>query len=154
MNEVTIRPPNGAAEWDDYYRLRWEWLREPWGQPCGSERDEHEEQAQHLLAEQDGEIVGIGRIHPLGAGDWQIRYMAVREDCRGKGIGGAVLSGLLESVRAQGAERVVLNAREGAAGFYQGRGFEVTGEGPLMFGEIRHLRMERRVGEAGWPGPP
>lgn len=146
MNEVTIRPPSGAAGWDDYYRLRWEWLREPWGQPRGSERDEYEEQAQHLLAEQDGEIVGIGRIHPLGDGEWQIRYMAVREDCRGQGVGGEVLSGLLDRARARGVERVVLNAREGAAGFYQKRGFGVVGEGPLMFGEIRHFRMEMRVG--------
>jgi N-acetylglutamate synthase-like GNAT family acetyltransferase len=142
---VKLRSPAAPAEWDDYFRLRWEWLREPWGQPPGSERDEYEEKAHHLLAELDGQIVGIGRIHPLADGAWQIRYMAVREEWRGKGIGAAILNGLLDHVRGQGAGRVVLNAREGAAGFYQGRGFEVAGEGPLMFGEIRHVRMEMRV---------
>lgn len=137
---MTIRSPAGDAEWDDYFRLRWQWLREPWGQPRGSERDEHEEQAHHLLVELDGGIVGIGRIHPLGDGSWQIRYMAVREDWRGKGVGGAILEELLERA---GAERVVLNAREGVEGFYQKSGFRITGEGPVMFGEIRHVRMER-----------
>jgi len=142
---MTIRSPAGDAEWDDYFRLRWEWLREPWGQPRGSERDEDEEKAHHLLAEEDGETVGIGRIHSLGGGCWQIRYMAVREDCRGMGIGAAILAGLLERA---GAERVVLNAREGVEGFYQKKGFRITGEGPVMFGEIRHLRMEMQAGKS------
>lgn len=143
---MAVRTPAGAAEWDEYFRLRWEWLREPWGQPRGSERDEHEEQAHHLLAERDGEIVGIGRIHPLGGGEWQIRYMAVREDSRGRGVGREILTGLLVFARELGAERVVLNARDEAAGFYAKAGFRVIGEGPLMFGEIRHWRMERRMG--------
>ena len=56
---MTIRPPAGEEEWDEYFRFRWRWLREPWGQPPGSERDEHEKQAHHLLAEQDGEIIGF-----------------------------------------------------------------------------------------------
>ena len=137
---MKIRSPAGDAEWEVDFRLRWAWLRERWGQPPGSERDEHEAQARHLLAEQDGEIVGIGRINPLDEGCWQVRYMAVREDCRGRGIGEAILDGLLAEAAGH---RVVLNAREGVAGFYQKRGFRVTGGGPLMFGEIRHLRMER-----------
>ena len=41
-----IRAQSSQDEWDAYFRLRWECLREPWGQPLGSERDELEEQAQ------------------------------------------------------------------------------------------------------------
>jgi predicted GNAT family N-acyltransferase len=139
---MILRPPSGVSEWEEYYRLRWTCLREPWGQPHGSERDDHERDAHHLVAEQDGEVVAVGRIHPLGDHCWRIRYMAVREGSRGQGIGGALLEALLDHARAAGARRVVLNSREAVAGFYQRAGFRVLGRAPLLFGEIPHLRME------------
>ena len=142
---MTVRPPATAAEWDACHALCWDVLRRPWGQPRGSERDPPSTNAHHLLAEVDGRLAGTGRIHRIDACTWQVRYMAVHPELRGRGIGAAVLAGLLDHARGHGGGRVFLNAREGTAGFYQAAGFAVAGEGPLLYSSIRHLRMEREL---------
>ena len=40
---------------------------------------------------------------------------------------------------------MVLNAREGATKFYERMGYKIRGEGPMLFGEIKHFRMQRSL---------
>ena len=44
-----LRSPATPDEWQRYYHLRWQILRAPWQQPPGSERDDLEAQAYHLM---------------------------------------------------------------------------------------------------------
>jgi ribosomal protein S18 acetylase RimI-like enzyme len=39
---------------------------------------------------------------------------------------------------------IVLDAREAAVGFYRHNGYEVVGEGPVLFGEVRHSKMRKK----------
>ena len=87
---------------------------------------------------------GIGRIHFLGVHEAQIRYMAVEESYRGRGVGKAVLARLEEIASTRGVVRIILNAREGALPFYARSGYRVLGMGHTLFGCIRHVRMEKR----------
>ena len=45
----TLRAPNTATEFAQYYQLRWQILRKPWQQALGSEQDEHERHAIHRM---------------------------------------------------------------------------------------------------------
>lgn len=142
--DVEVREPKTEGEFEKYYELRWRVLREPWGQPRGSERDELEGEAVHVMACAGGEVVGVGRLHFNSKEEAQIRYMAVKEGYRGRGIGSSILRELERRAKGLGARYIVLNAREGAAKFYEARGYKVVGRARPLFG-IPHLRMRKEL---------
>ena len=143
---LVIRAPETEQEFADVFDLRWRVLRRPWDQPRGSERDDREDEARHLMALLDGRVVGVGRIHFPDEKRAQIRFMAVDPDCTGRGIGSRLLKGLEDLAREGGVTLIELNAREGAVSFYRKSNYEETGEGPLLWGRIRHVVMRRVLG--------
>ena len=142
-----LRSPQTEAEWAAYFELRWRILREPWGQPPGSERDEWEAVAEHVALWQEDRPVAVGRIHGLDAEEgWaQIRYMAVDPTQRGRGAGRQVLQALEDRARQRAWRHIRLNARSDVAGFYLQAGYADVGAGPTMFGSIRHRQMHKQL---------
>ncbi len=106
--------------------------------PADMEWDELDAQSRHLVAFVDGVPIGTGRLLP----DGHIGRMAVLRAWRGKGVGSALLTGLMEIARALGRQRVLLNAQVRAVPFYLRHGFEAEGEEFLEAG-IAHRRMWR-----------
>lgn len=107
------------------------------------ELDVEDALAFHALALKRGTPVGCGRM--VSRGDYvKIGRMAVLQQCRGEGIGRAVLQFLIEQARRNGFRRAVLDAQTHAEGFYQKQGFIAVGE---IFEEagIPHRRMERAL---------
>jgi predicted GNAT family N-acyltransferase len=142
---MEVITPHTAEQLANYFELRWQVLREPLGQPRGSERDELDEVADHaLLVSDEGEPLAAGRLHLNSPKEAQIRYMAVAAAARGNGLGSQIVEYLERIARERGASRVILNSRDTAAGFYKSLGYNVVGEGPIFAG-ISHLRMEKRL---------
>ncbi len=142
--EYTIGSPVTEQDFEAYFGLRWRILRAPWSRPRGSERDEHERNAEHLYArDADGRVVGVGRLHRIDSTTAQIRFMAVEEGARGSGIGTAILRGLERLAADRGIRQIALNARDDAVRFYQGRGYVDVGDGPVLFGTIKHRAMKK-----------
>src|SRR3954462_2405521 len=138
--------PQSAVEWDDYFDLRWRVLRAPWEQPPGSERDELEGSAIHMaLWDRTGQAVAVGRLQVNSPTEGQIRYMAVEPGRHGQGLGSRVLGRLEEEARRLGVDVLVLNAREPAVRFYMNHGYEAAGPAETLYGQIRHLRMMKRL---------
>ncbi len=137
------RAPQSPVEWDRYYDLRWRVLRGPWDQPRGSERDPLDPEAVHAAIWDGDAPVAAGRLHLNSPTEAQVRYMAVEAAWQGKGLGARILSILEARARELGAETVVLNAREEAAGFYRRHGYHEIGSAGLLFGSIPHLRMSK-----------
>jgi predicted GNAT family N-acyltransferase len=147
LEDFTLAEPRTAQEWEHYFDLRWRVLREPWGQPRGSERDDFDAESFHLmLRDSSGAVVAVGRLHLNSPSEAQVRYMAVDEGLRGRGLGGQILSGLEDHARAQRVTAMVLNARDSAINFYRRRGYAVEGPGDILFGEVRHFRMRKELG--------
>jgi predicted GNAT family N-acyltransferase len=143
---VEVRRPQSDEEFARLYRLRWQVLRAPWGEPPGSERDATDADSEHALIQSpDGEPLAAGRLHFNSSDEAQIRYMAVAELARGQGLGRQIVEYLETIARDRGATTVVLNAREEVAGFYQTMDYEIIGAGPTMFGTVRHVRMQKRL---------
>ncbi|WP_455205156.1 GNAT family N-acetyltransferase [Kaarinaea lacus] len=142
---IRLQNPKIPQEFENYYDLRWRLLRQPWNQPKGSEKDDYEKNAYHLLALEEIHAVGVGRIHCVESGvedqRWQIRYMGVLPQYRGNGIGTLMLTDLEEYAIRQGAHSIELNAREQALGFYLAKAYQDVAKGPTLFGEIKHRRM-------------
>ena len=143
---MEIRSPETDTEFEAYYDLRWRVLRQPWGQSPGSERDELDDDATHVAGYDEVKgLVCEGRLHAVETGVGQVRYMAVEEPLRGRGLGQAVLNELERLGKRQGMSVIVLDAREAAVGFYRRNGYEAVDEGHVLFGEVRHSKMRKRL---------
>jgi N-acetylglutamate synthase-like GNAT family acetyltransferase len=141
---MQVKSPQTEEQFAKYYDLRWRVLRAPWGSPRGSERDELEAGAHHaMICGDDDNVLAVGRLHFNAPDEAQIRYMAV--DGQSRGLGRRIVEYLEAAARAHGAAGIVLNAREEVVGFYSALGFEVVGEGPIMFGTVKHSRMQKRL---------
>jgi N-acetylglutamate synthase-like GNAT family acetyltransferase len=143
---MQVKPPQSEEEFARYFELRWQVLREPWGQPRGSERDELEDAAEHaLIVDDDGRPLAVGRLHFNSPTEAQIRYMAVAETARGRGLGRQIVEYLEAIARRRGATTIVLNARHEVTEFYARLGYATVGKGPTLFGTVAHRRMLKRL---------
>jgi predicted GNAT family N-acyltransferase len=106
--------------------------------PAEIELDEHDAACLHVIAREDGRAVGTGRLLP----DGHIGRMAVLKAWRGRGVGAAMLTTLIEAARARGDLEVALSAQTHALGFYRRFGF--VNEGPeYVEAGIRHQAMRK-----------
>ena len=147
MDSKRIVSPRSERDWERYFDLRWRVLRAPWQQPRGSEKDDRENDSQHLMicGEQDEEPLAIGRLHFNSRAEAQVRFMAVAPSAQGRGFGGAILQELERLAREGGANSIVLNAREDAQQFYGKHGFSVVGPAPTIFHAVKHVRMRKEL---------
>lgn len=141
-----IRNPETESDWDAYYDCRWNLLRKPWDKPKGSEKDEKEQGAYHVMVvDQDDNVIGVGRVHFNSDTEAQVRYMAVMDDWMQKGIGSLILTKLEQYSKDNGAEKIMLYARENAIDFYLKRGYFNQGPANNLNFEIPHLFMTKTL---------
>lgn len=139
---MKIIVPASPEEWAQYYRLRYMVLRQPWQQPVGSERADDDATATHaMLVAEAGEAAGVGRLHQQSPEEAQIRFMAIRPDQQGKGLGNLILKHLEAIAREWHVKQLTLQARENALNFYHRNGFKVIEKSHLLFGKIQHYKM-------------
>ena len=141
---MIITEPISEKDFELYYDLRWRILRKPWDQPRGTEKDDIEDKAIHIMVcNEDGIPIGVGRAHFNSKDEAQIRFMAVEEEWRGEGIGGMILSKLEEKIKEKDAKHIVLNARDIAIDFYEKHGYEIVKEAHTLFDVIPHYKMRK-----------
>jgi ribosomal protein S18 acetylase RimI-like enzyme len=146
--KIEIRSPQNQSEWDAYYAVRYDELRKPWGQVPGTEKDDKEANARHYALFRDQDIAGVLRVdttdqpHTL-----QFRFMAVSKNCQGQGFGELLMLHAEQEAKTLQTERILLHAREIALGFYEKLGYRVVNKSHLLFGEIQHYLMEKKLME-------
>ncbi len=143
---MTIVSPVTPEDFEKYHQLRYEVLRQPWRQPRGSERAPDDDTATHaMLLNEAQQVVGVCRLHRASAPEAQIRFMAIRADQQGQGLGHQLLTYLENIARQWGTQEITLQARENAVNFYRRNGYVVVEKTHLLFGEIQHYRMVKRL---------
>ncbi|MGN6389044.1 MAG: GNAT family N-acetyltransferase [Burkholderiaceae bacterium] len=111
--------------------------------PVELEYDDMDAVSLHAVAlDGDGRALGTGRLLP----DGHIGRMAVLSDARGRGIGGALLTALMEAARRRGDPEVVLHAQTHVLAFYRRYGFREEGAEFVEAG-IPHRLMRHRFDE-------
>ena len=145
--KIRILAPATSEEFESYYNLRWQVLREPWGQTKGSERDKEDEVSHHrmIIDETTGDAVAVGRLQINSKDEAQIRYMAVAEGYQGQGLGSKIVTELEDIALDKGASRIILEARSNAVQFYQSNGYEILEKTHLLFDEIQHWLMKKEL---------
>ena len=143
---LKIIEPKSIQEFNSYFQLRWEILREPWGQPKGSERDESDSTGiNRMILDERSNPVGVGMLLINSVQEAQIRFMAVSENCQGMKVG-TLLMDCLESIACEHkCSHIILQSRENAVKFYEKSGFKVVEKSYLLFGEIQHFLMQKNL---------
>jgi len=144
---IEIKVPQSAEQWEKYYDLRFKILREPWGQPKGSEVLKDEDEATHAMAidTDSGQILGVARLQKNSPTEGQVRCVAVSNEAQGKGVGKLLMAYLEEAARQQGMTLIVLDARQNAVAFYKAIGYTIIADSYLLFGEIPHFKMTKDI---------
>ena len=132
----------------DWYRqmqeLRQEVLRRPLGLDLHAADLSAEAGYRHFGLESGGRLVACLMVVSLPGKTVQLRQMAVFPEQQGRGLGRQLMRAVEEILRADGIDRIRLNAREVAAGFYTSLGYRIEG-GPFVEVGIPHLLMVKTL---------
>jgi len=140
------RSPKTAEEFEQYYQLRWQVLRKPWGQPLGSERDSLEQESFHrMIIDEHGKVLAVGRLEKTDQFSGKIRFMAVCKSVQGQGLGKQIIAALEQQAQKLGITDIRLKARENALTFYQQLSYTSKGFSHLLFDEIKHFSMSKKL---------
>ena len=125
MPNYSIKSPENNEEWENYLLFRWEVLRKPLGMSKESLADSIEDKSFHLMGIDEKEnVIASGRVHFNSENEAQIRYMAVDNRFKRRGIGSEIVDKLEKYATSKGAGIMVLNAREEAISFYSNLGYK------------------------------
>ena len=120
-------------------------LRKPLALPRGSEQDELEDGAFHIVAYDGQLITGVGRLHTEPDCTARARYMAVHAEYQHQGIGSSILRQLEWFARSHGVQVCWLYARESAVKFYTRNGYIIHGKSKSELSAVHHERMEKHL---------
>jgi predicted GNAT family N-acyltransferase len=143
LSPLEVRPAETSEEIDAALRLRERVFAVEQGVRPEADRDGRDPQATHLVAVNDGRVVGTCRL--VFQGDVaRLGRMAVEQQLRGHGVGAAILREAEREAIAGGARRISLHAQLAARSLYQRGGYRE--QGPEFVEEgIDHVTMEKRL---------
>ena len=76
------------------------------------------------VARLDGQFIGCGSLHIMGADLAEVRSLAVRDDVQLRGVGAAIVDACIDDARSYGIDRVF--ALTYRPGFFEKQGFRVA----------------------------
>jgi GNAT superfamily N-acetyltransferase len=145
---IIITTPKSKEEFKAYYALRYRVLREKFGLPKGTEKDDYEPISLHFIAVDDQkqeEILGAVKMFEKAPGIAQFSHLAVDENQQGKGIGKLLVDTVEEHAHQMGFKTIGTATRLTATGFYEKLGYRVIGVDYLMIGRMQTVWMEKSL---------
>lgn len=144
---IQIKSPATRDEFKAYYDLRYKILREPWGQPRGTEKDDYEPISQHFMAVEDstGELLGVVKMLEKEPGVCWFSHLAVADRHQKKGIGKLLMEHVEERAREQGFARIGCMSRLNTTKYFEKAGYKVAGLPSHYFGTTQVVWMEKQV---------
>ena len=144
MLQLDIREVNNQQELAEMFDQRWLVLRLPLGMEKGSERDNHEDTAVHLVGMCDRKIIASARLRELSPELGSISYVAVLPEFQNQGIGTRLMEELITKAQAKNLKTLRLKSRINAIKFYQRIGFTEQ-DNPFDFLGIPHIFMQLEI---------
>lgn len=145
MEGIIIRHISTAdADYQQVWQLREEILRKPIGLSLANEDLSGEEKETILAAFLERELTGCLMLQHKDKETVKYRQMAVAEDQQGRNIGRKLMEAAERLSKEKGYKKVVLHARETAAGFYEKLGYRIC-SGLFTEVGIPHYLMEKEL---------
>lgn len=142
---IIIQSPTTRDEFKAYYDLRYRVLREPWGQPRGTEKDDYEPISQHFMAvrEDTREVVGVVKLFEKEAGVGWFSHLAVAPAYQKKGIGKMLVAHVEEEARKRGFRVLGCFARLNTTDYFEKLGYRIAGLPTHYFGTTQVVWMQK-----------
>lgn len=141
--KIEIRRHHGEEEMAQLLRLRHDVFCIEQGVPEREELDGRDREALHLVAVEDGRVLGTCRLLFVGT-TVQFSRLAVARDARRRRIATRLLRLADQETREGGARRLVLHAQTYARPLYDAAGYEPRGR-VFMEAGIEHVAMEKLI---------
>jgi predicted GNAT family N-acyltransferase len=138
---IEVRPARDRTEIDAALALRFEVFCDEQGVSLEEERDGRDDEALHLVAVEDGAVVGTCRLLIEGT-TVKLGRMAVGRAHRGRGVARKLLDEAEPRARELGGERIALGAQITAQALYERAGYDAYGDVFLDAG-IEHVLMAK-----------
>jgi predicted GNAT family N-acyltransferase len=138
---VIVRPSRDRAELDAALDLRLAVFCGEQGVSREAEQDGRDDEALHLVAIDDGAVVGTCRLL-ASDGHVVVQRVAVHHGRRRAGIGSELLAEAERQARRRGASALEVHAQVDSEFFYRNAGYESVGDRFLEEG-IEHVAMRR-----------
>mgnify|MGYP001031652987 CR=1 FL=1 len=144
---ILIKSPQNLEEYRQYYELRYQVLREPWGQVRGTEKDDYEPVSDHFMAleQATGKLVGVVKLFEKEPGLGWVSHMAVTSTHQRKGIGKLLMAKVEERARERGMTRLGCFSRLTTTEYFKRMGFEIAGLPTRYFGNTQVVWMEKEL---------
>ena len=143
---MKVIEPQTIEEFEEYFHLRWEVLRKPWGWERGTEVTDDEKRCTHaMICDENNKAIAVCRLQMNEKELAQIRFMGVKTDMQGKGLGKIIITYLENKALEKGAKKLILHARENAVDFYKKIGYSIVKKSHLMWGAVQHYLMEKKL---------
>ena len=140
----TIKIPTTANDFKAYYAVRYKVLREPWGHPKGTEKDDYEPISEHFMAvNEKGEVVGVAKLYEKTESIGHISHLAVLPEYQHKGVGHLLLETVEQRARARGFQTIGTMARVTATVYFEKYGFRIAGMPIPHLGTTHMVWMEK-----------
>jgi N-acetylglutamate synthase-like GNAT family acetyltransferase len=142
---IEIKQPATREEYKSYYDLRFKVLREPWGQPRGTEKDDYEPLSQHFMAVEDktGEVLGVVKMFEKTPGVCWVSHLAIAPGFQNKGVGKLLMTHLEELAKQQGFKTMGCMSRLNTTGYFEKMGYKVAGLPTNYFGTTQVVWMDK-----------
>ena len=144
---IVIKSPVTRDDFKAYYDLRYKVLREPWGLPRGSEKDDYEPISQHFMAVNDetGELLGCVKLFEKEPGVAWVSHLAISDRHQRKGIGKMLLAHVEEVAREAGDTRIGCLSRLNTTDYFEKSGYTISGLPTHYFGTTQVVWMEKNL---------
>jgi N-acetylglutamate synthase-like GNAT family acetyltransferase len=141
-----IKRPTTRDDFKAYYALRYAVLREPWGHPKGTEKDDYEPISEHfMVVDENDKVVGVAKLYEKSDGVGHVSHLAVSPEHQHLGIGHILLQAVEQSARERGFKIIGTMARLTATAYFEQAGFHIVEIPSPHLGTIHLVWMEKEL---------
>ena len=142
----TVKVPRTHADFKAYYALRYKVLREPWGHPKGTEKDDYEPISEHFMAvDEKQNVVGVVKCYEKSPGVGYVSHLAVAVEHQHKGIGKLLMKTVEERARERNFKVLGAMSRVTATAYFEKAGFRIVGIPTPHLGITHLVWMEKAL---------
>lgn len=144
---IAIKIPKTREDFKAYYDLRYRVLREPWGQPKDTEKDDYEPISQHYMAVnvESGKVVGVIKMFEKAEGVGWVSHLAIDPAYQKKGLGKLLMETVEQAAREKGYRILGCMSRLNTTAYFEQLGFQAAGLPTQYFGTQQVLWMEKEI---------
>ncbi len=143
---ITIKSPLSKDDFKAYYALRYKVLREPWGHPKGTEKDDLEPLSEHFMAvNEKGQILGVVKLYEESLNVGHVSHLAVAPAWQRQGIGQMLVQAVEARARQRGFHTLGMMSRATTTAFFEKYGYHLKGLPSPHLGTAHLVWMEKSL---------